>query len=311
MIVCVTPNAALDRTLHIPGFSTEGIFRPKQVIVNAGGKGINVARAIQILGGEAQCCGFLGGQTGGQIAALVEADGIKTRWTYIAEGESRICMIIVDPEQATSAVINESGPTVGETDWARLQQDILESSESLNTVCFCGSLPLSPPLDKFRALLVDLVEKGCRVWVDTSGDALAAAATLPGVSLKINVEEASVLLQQPIETLDDAWAAADILCQQVAAPVILTRGSEGAILSSASRRWSAEPPPIKLASTVGSGDSFLAGLLVALEHGAPAPEALRNGVAAGAANAQSLGGARFSRESFNQLLALTKVHTLS
>ncbi len=151
-------------------------------------------------------------------------------------------MIIVDPERATSAVVNAPGPAVGESDWDRLRQDLLESSQSASAICFCGSLPSASPLDKFRALLADLVDTGCRVWVDTSGDPLAAAATLPGVSLKINVEEAGVLLQQPISTWTDAAEAADRLHRQVSAPVVLTRGSKGAVFVGVQGRWIAEPP---------------------------------------------------------------------
>lgn len=311
MIVCVTPNAALDRTLHVSGFSTDGVFRSQNVLVDAGGKGINVARAVQILGGEARCCGFLGGHTGQQIAALVEADGVAACWTALADGESRTCVIIADPDAGTSAVINAAGPRVSASDWDRLYQDILACSEGASTICFCGSLPPASPLDTFREVLAALLQTGRSVWIDTSGDALAAAATVPGLSLKVNAEEAVALLGRQIKTLDDAGAVADRIYQQVAAPVVLTHGGQGGVFVGAEGRWRAVPPPIDLVSTVGSGDAFLAGLLFALERGIEAPEALRHAVAAGAANAQALGGAHFSSEDFAQLLARTTAQTLS
>ena len=305
MILCVTPNTALDKTLVVPGYGSGGVFRPQQMVAAAGGKGMNVARVVRLLGGVPRCLGFIAGHTGALVASIAAGEGLDCVWTTLEAGETRTCTILVDPALERTSVVNESGVRTTAADWMRLRDDLTACAAEARTVCFCGSLPPGSPLDAFTELLAHLASIGLAVWVDTSGAALGAAARVPGVHLKINDEEATELLNMPMGTSSEAAGAVRLLAKQQSAAAIITLGKHGAVWSDGARVWHATPPSIEAQSAVGSGDSFLAGLLVGLEAGEMPNEALRRGVAAGAANALSIGGGQFALDDFARILADT------
>lgn len=305
MILCVTPNTALDRTLVVPGYRAGGVFRPQQLIVAAGGKGVNVARAIRVLGGDALCLGFIAGHVGALVASIASAEGLDARWTRLKTGETRTCTILVDPAFEQPTVVNESGVITSADDWAQLRHDLIAAAASAQTICLCGSLPPGTPVDDWTALLADLRAMGKTVWVDSSGVGLAAAVEVRGISLKVNDDEAAALLKQPITTPEEAAACALTQAKQSAASIVITMGARGAVLSDGNATLHAVSPTIDAKSAVGSGDSLLAGLLVGLESGEPPDLALRSGVAAGAANALSIGGGQFGLDDFAQILSNT------
>lgn len=307
MIVCVTANAAIDRTYAVPGYTDGGVFRPPDYVVAAGGKGINVARAVRCLGGESICAGFLGGHTGRFLAELAENEGLASRWTFLAAGETRTCIIVTDPDARRTTVVNESGPTVTAADWERMGDDIASAAQTARFVAFSGSLPPGSPLDSFTNTMTRLRSLGVEVWVDTSGKPLEAAAAVRGLPIKINDHEIAALLGITINTPQEAAEAGVKLCSRIDAPVAVTLGRHGAVLADETGCWYARPPEIASASAVGSGDSFLAGLLVALERGQPSSEALRHAAAAGTANALTLGGGNFTQAEFADVLARTTV----
>lgn len=310
MILAITPNVALDRTLVVPGYSAGGVFRPQQVVAAAGGKGLNVARAVRNLGGAAMCGGFIAGHTGALVASLAAHEGLDARWTHLGAGETRTCTILVDPALEQTSVVNESGAQTTADDWARLQADILSAGRDADSVGFCGSLPPGSPLDAFAALLAAVRAMGKPVWVDTSGAALQTAAAVPGIRLKINDDEAATLLDSPITDAASAARAALTLSQRRDALMVITLGARGAVISDGVSVWHAQPPTIEAKSAVGSGDSFLAGLLVRLAQGASYPDALSWATAAGAANALSIGGAQFTTDDFERMRAGTAVARL-
>jgi 1-phosphofructokinase family hexose kinase len=313
MIVAVTPNAALDRTLVVPGFGGGGVLRPQEQITAAGGKGVNVARAAAILGGDAACAGFVAGHSGRLLVDLLRAEGLASRWTALEPDdgrETRNCLILVDADSGQVTVINEHGPTVSAADWQRLTADIGALAESAGAVALCGSLPPGSPLDAFAALIAATRDSGTPVWVDTSGGALRAAL-IPGARIKVNHEEAAALLGVDVPQTPQAVAAVANGIQRVTgAPVVITRGADGALYVDGVTALLATPPRVKAASAVGSGDSFLAGLLVALERGDTPADALRLAVGAGAANAMSVGGARFTQPDALRLAAETRITAL-
>jgi len=307
MILCITPNPAVDRTLTVPGIRLGEVSRAAHALVAAGGKGLNVARVARAFGAEARCAGFLGGHSGRLVAELAGREGLCGGWTWI-DGETRTCVIIVDPRGGEATVINEVGPEVTPEDWARLTAQVLREAETAEHVCLSGSLPPGSTTESYATLLRGLRDAGRTVWVDTSGVALAAALTVETVGIKVNGAEAGAIVGWAIETTTDALTAARELHERTGAPVALTLGELGAVLVSETGSWHARPPALKIVSTVGSGDAFLAGLVVALAEGATEPEALRRAVAAGAANARSIGGGRFDLDEFNAILSQTRIN---
>ena len=301
-IVCVTPNPAIDRTLQVPDLRPGAMMRATSSRVAAGGKGVNVARALSALGAEARCMGPLGGTSGRILAELAAAEGLTGAWTW-CEVETRSCVILVDSAARQAMVINEAGPQLLAMDWRRVCTDVLAQAAPALGVCLSGSLQPGVPTEGLAELCRSLVLSGQAPWVDSSGPALVAVLSVRGVRLKINREEAEEVLGLPLNSVAACGAAARQLLGRGMTTVVLTLGAEGAVLAAAEGCWHAAAPPVETASAVGSGDSFLAGLMAALTSGRDLPEALRWGVAAGTANALAEGGARFSRDQFDSVLA--------
>jgi 1-phosphofructokinase family hexose kinase len=310
MILCVTPNPALDRTLVVKDFANGGVFRPQENMVAAGGKGLNVARAIHTLGGEPICAGFLGGFSGKYLAEMVQQGGVDSRWTWLSEGETRTCVILIDPETQLTTVVNEPGPQLTHADWSRLGEDLRQAAAQTSLISFSGSLPRASSPDVFAALVADLIAAGKQVWVDTSGAPLAAASNVRGIRIKVNDEEAAALVNAPIHNPTDAVAVARQIHARTRETVVITMGAQGAVLLDQDTAWHAAAPRIDVKSGVGGGDSFLGGFLLALHNGAALSAALGQAAAAGTANALSIGGGRFTRLEFEAIVQQIQVTRL-
>ena len=290
--------------MTVPNLRLGEVARATHSFMAAGGKGLNVARVVKALGDAAICAGFLGGHSGHLLADLAEREGLPAAWTWFA-GETRTSVILFDPQGGDATVINEPGPAVTQDDWARLTADVLRAATGCDYVCLSGSLPPGSTPELFAGLLRSLVVAGKRVWVDTSGAALVAALAVDPVGIKVNGAEAAEIVGHPIEHPAEVLAAARELRRGAAGPIILTLGGRGAVLAGANGGWHAQPPAFQAVSTVGSGDAFFAGLVVALARGLGEPEALRQAVAAGAANTLKVGGGRLELDDFHTILGQT------
>jgi len=270
--------------------------------VAAGGKGVNVARALTALGVRARCMGPLGGASGKILADLAAAEGLPATWTW-CDVETRSCLILVDSAARAATVINEAGPRLAARDWKQVCSDVLAGASGASAICISGSLPPGFPPEGLAELCRSLIDSGQRPWVDSSGAALNAVLSVPGVRLKVNREEVEELLGGHLDNVVACEEAARQLLSRGMATVVLTMGGHGAVLAAPEGRWHVAAPPIETSSAVASGDSFLAGLLSAWTSGRALPEALCWGVAAGTANALAAGGARFTRAQFDSVLA--------
>ena len=296
MILCITPNPAIDRTILLPTLVLGNVHRAQKVMVAAGGKGLNVARTIRQLGGQPLCMGFAGGHAGRLLADLAQNEGLHSSWTWVG-AETRTCTILVSGNK-DATLINEPGMPVSASDWKQLQKDVEKQLFSVEQVCISGSLPPNSSAEDFQDLLSMLVEAGKQVWVDTSGVALKTALAHPQICIKVNGDEIGEALGMQVNDFSSAVQALDMLGERAPAACVITLGSAGALLVTRNGRWLAQGPQIRVVSTVGSGDSFLGGLVSALDRHDNWPEALRNGVAAGAANTLSAGGGRFALHDF-------------
>jgi 1-phosphofructokinase family hexose kinase len=302
MILCLTPNPAIDRTLVIPSLVPGDVHRSQQTIVAAGGKGLNVARTIRTLGGKPLCMGFAGGHSGRLLADLAQDEGLHSHWTW-TETETRTCTILV-AQDGEATVINEPGMPVSASDWKRLKEDARSHLPSVGLVCISGSLPPAFSAEEFQDLLSMLVEAGKQVWVDTSGPALHTALAHHGISIKVNGNEIGEILGLDIKDFDSGKRALAMLQERGVTNAVITLGSLGALLiAQEGRMWQAGGPPVRVVSSVGSGDAFLGGLASALDAGRSWPESLGHAVAAGTANTLSAGGGQFTLQEFDDIRA--------
>ena len=309
-IICVTPNTALDRTMVVPDFAIGNISRIEGAIAVPGGKGLNVARAVKILGGNPLTMGLLGGHTGRMVEAMVVEDGYEAEWTKFA-GETRTCTIIAN-QDGLSTVINESG-RIKPSDWRALADDICRVAErdEVSTVCLCGSLPLGAPADAPYELVTRLNATRARVWVDSSKTRLANAIKAKPFAVKVNREEIAAALRIELTTEGDVIAAARRLIADGISLVVVSLGAEGALLVTQGLLAKGTPPAIQPVDPIASGDCLHAGLVTALADGKSLAEALRCGVAAGTVNALYAGGAQFGYEHYVEILRDTRIETLS
>lgn len=307
MIICITPNPAIDRTIILPSLVVGNVHRAQKNIVAAGGKGLNVARAIRTLGGESLSMGFAGGHTGHWLAELAQREGLHSSWTW-TDAETRICTIIV-PRDMDATVINEPGAPVSASDWKQLQQDVQKQMLSAQTVCISGSLPPNSSAKDFQRLLSALVDAGKQVWVDTSGMALNTALAHSGICIKVNGNEIGEALGFEVQDTTSVQRALDMLGERGLTTAVITLGVAGAFLATQEGRWHAQGPRVRVVSTVGSGDSFLGGLTNALDRGSTWPEALCDAVAAGTANALSAGVGQFALQEFNSIRDEIQIRT--
>ena len=309
-IICVTPNAALDRTLVVPDFAVGHISRIKRGVVVPGGKGLNMTRAVKILGGDALSMGLLGGHTGRMVAAMAQESGYEAEWTWF-DGETRTCTIIADAD-GVSTVINESGQ-VASADWRALVDDVcrVAESRSVGAICFCGSVPEGAPADAPADAIERLKALGKRVWIDSSGRALSNAITARPFAIKVNAEELAAAMQFDAQRRTELIDAATALHSDGIQIVVASLGAEGALLFAKDVYLKATPPRIQPVDPIASGDCLHAGIVTALARGESYDEAIRSGVAAGAVNALYAGGARFAYSHYLEILSETRVENLS
>jgi len=299
MILCLTPNPAIDRTIYVDSLTPGEVHRAEKTLAAAGGKGLNVARTILALGGAPLCMGLVGGQVGNLLAELAEREGLSAHWTR-TKNQTRTCIILVERGR-DATVVNERGAEVSADECQTFLRDVWMQGKRAQLVCVSGSLPPGFSLDDFSSMLQGLVAQGKSVWVDTSGAALKIALDVRGLNIKVNAKELGETLGFEISNMEQAANAGRQLLRRGISSIAVTLGKDGAILVVDSGVWFARPPTIEVVSSVGSGDAFLGGLAFALEQGHPPKVALQYGVAAGAANALHFEGGVVKQREFEVL----------
>jgi tagatose 6-phosphate kinase len=307
VFLCVNANAAIDKTVVVPSFQLDKIHRPEQVVLLPGGKGINVARGLQTLGETARVTGWAGGFAGQFIAAGLQKEGIPAEFAW-CDFESRTCLSILDPSGGTLTELYENGEPVPAEKAGELLDLFRRLLPGSQFAAISGRLSPGVPADFYARLLRAAAEAGVPAALDCSGEALRLGLEYGKPTLiKPNLSEFQALCGEKISGLPSLAAAARAAAARWDTLVVLSLGAEGAIAARADEGFHARPPQIPVVSAVGSGDALLAGVIQALAGGLALPEALRRGVAAGTANALSVGAGRFTKEDFERVLAGVEV----
>jgi fructose-1-phosphate kinase PfkB-like protein len=220
--------------------------------------------------------------------------------------------VLYDPQaHGDATLLSSPGPHVSVEDWDRLQAAALGRSPAVAVVSISGGLPPGSPLSSYSGLIRALAESGKPVWVDADGPVLEAALRERPAGVKINAREAQGLLGQPV--VDSASAAAAVRHIQALgiARVVVTMGAGGAVFGFGDGMWIAAAPQLPhFHDSVGSGDAFLAGLLLGLVDGQDPPSALRMAAAAGGANAMTPGGGCLDSRDYQALLPSVSIEAL-
>lgn len=284
MILTLTPNPSIDLLFEVGRLVWDDANRLAPPRRRPGGQGINVARAVRALGGEAAAVAPLGGVTGQEMRAVLEAEGLPLHVVEIA-AETRTFVGVRETETGRALLLNARGPSLDDDDGARML-DALDGAARRHRpawIAACGSLPPGLDADLYARAGEIARRHGSRFVADGDGPALERAAHAGCDLLVPNRHEAIRLLGAPIDDAAGAARAANALLELGPALVAITLGEEGAVLADATGCWLATPPAVQAGSAVGAGDAFLAGLLLAVDADAPAPDALVAAVAAGTA----------------------------
>lgn len=307
MIHTVTLGPSLDLTYHVRDFRTDDNNRASELHRAPGGKGINVSRVATRLGHPSVALGFLGGTTGEEVATLLDAEGVLTWFTRI-DGTTRTNPIIQSEAGEHLRVISPA-PPVSLSDAERLRHALF-SLRAPDFLVLGGSIPKSLPRDFFVRIARRAKQDGARVVADADGEELRALVEVGVDLIKPNRYELSRLVGRDVHTLADVRAACDEVLARGVETVVVSLGSDGALLASAAGAWRAVPPRVEVQSPVGAGDSLVAGLVVKLAEGAPPSDALRFGVACGTATATRSGTALCTPGDIEALLPRVEVEAL-
>jgi 1-phosphofructokinase len=290
VIVTLTANPSVDRTIEVAALARGAVIRALSNRVDAGGKGVNVARALTRHGYKATAIVVCGGAEGAQLHALLNGvaseSGLDIRPVAIA-GSVRSNVTVVEAD-GTTTKLNERGPRLSPAELEALAAVTVEEAAQADWVVLSGSLPPGAPVDWY-ARLIDLVSgSGAQVAVDTSGEALAAAVDAGPSLVKPNRSELAEVTGRDLVSVAETAAAAGQLISRGVNTVLVSLGPAGAVLVDESQSWHASAPAVTTRNNVGAGDAALAGFLA---FGGGGPDALVEAVAWGSA-AVALPGSR-------------------
>lgn len=284
-ILTVTLNPAIDLETTTSQVVPGEKLRCQDPQRDPGGGGINVARAIFQLGGEATALVAAGGVEGTMLATMVTACGVPVD-RLPAPGSVRQNLSVIEESTGQQFRFIFPGPEWSGADVERVTQALMLRARPGDWWVLSGSLPPGFPPDALAALVRHLAGQGVQILADTSGAALAALAEgKTGLSvLRMDDGEAETLAGRALPSATDSAAfATDLVGQGAAKIVILARGAEGSVLASDAGRWWAPAADVTVVSRTGAGDSFVAGAVLALAKGLPFPEVLSHGCAAASA----------------------------
>jgi 1-phosphofructokinase family hexose kinase len=312
VIVTVTLNAAVDRTLTVPNFQFGHRHRASNSLTGAGGKGINVARALKRLETPVVATGLAGGRTGDRIVEDLGLEGILSDFVRISD-ESRTSIAVVDPTAGALTEVYEWGPAVRPDELHMLTDKLHYLSRVASFIVFSGSLPRDVEDDFYAEAVRDLSRRGVQCVIDSEGEPLRHAVDAEPFLVSPNQREAESLVGQEFSDDDDFLMALDAIADLGARNVLITQQTScfGLFREDRTlRRFRASIERLDPVASVGAGDVLLAGFLAARFNAQPFDQALRQGVGCAAASVVELGPGRFDPREAARLAAIVELEEL-
>jgi 1-phosphofructokinase family hexose kinase len=309
VIVCLAANPSIDKLFEVERLVRGDIHRPTSFVQTAGGKGLNVARAATALGVDVRAVALLRGHAGRWLAEQLTAEGVPLAevWTH---GENRSSLSVADAETGSLTEFYENGAAIPKASWVELVAATAALFERARWLTVSGSTPRGAAVTGYRDLVAEARASGVRVAVDAEGDRLRLALEAAPDVVKVNAAEARDLLGVPTarrgEALDAAMKLRDLAGGEGHAGLV-TRGAEGVVLAAPDGVLYEGRLYVRGRYPVGSGDSFLAGLVAALDVGDTWAGALRHALGAATANAELPGAGKLERARAEVLAAQADV----
>jgi 1-phosphofructokinase family hexose kinase len=306
-VLTVTLNAALDVTYRSGRFGWGEQNRVQEVRQRAGGKGINVARALEQLGIQTLVTGMAGGLSGQAIRRSLQAAGLSEELVEIG-GESRRTIVAVSESDGIVTEFDEPGPQVSAAEWKRFLEQFEHLVHGRLVVALCGSLPGGLPETAYGTLAETAARHGVPAVLDSSGAALAAGlAGRPAVA-KPNLKELLEASGRPGEA-GNLLELAKEFQRRGAQAVVVSKGKDGLVALTPEGAWRAVPPEV-YGNPVGAGDTVVAGIIAGLIEGRPWPERVRVAAALSAAAVAHPVAGGFDAARYPGLLSATRLERL-
>jgi len=310
LIVTVTLNPAMDKTVDVDSLVVGGLNRIKHVEMDAGGKGINVSKTIQALGGKTLACGFLAGNTGKAIENFLQMEGIDTDFLYVP-GETRTNTKVVD-SKGTLTEINEPGPVISEDKTQELIKKLEELADEETLFILAGSVPKGVPRNIYYELTLRLKAKGAKVFLDADGDLFHEAVLAKPDIIKPNLFE---LLQyfNITEEVDkeEALPLAKRLQDMGIDNVIISMGGDGAMFLLGENYMHGKGLSVNYHSTVGAGDAMVAAFAYSVEKKLDPAQCARYGLATSAGAVETIGTKPPSLKRVEELLEQVEITNIT
>ena len=285
MIVTVTPNPMLDKTLWVSTFAPGVVHRALRLETLVGGKGVNVARALTFLGEDVVASGFVGGHVGEAICAALEREGLQHDFVTITSN-TREGFTIIDSRSGQRTAVFEPGHELNEREVDGLIDKVRTLLPRCRALALCGSMPC-PGFDNLFGRLIAMARaQSVPVMLDSYGEPLRLGLDASPNFLKPNRDEALQTFRLDARNTNERRALLERLAGSGATHVLVTDGEHPTAVFAAGEFFLAQPPAIRVVSSLGSGDAVVAAFLYGHLHGLPTPDLLRFALAAGAVNAR-------------------------
>lgn len=288
MIVTVTLNPAVDKTIEIDDFAVGKVNRVSSARLDAGGKGINVSKVIKSLKEDSKAMGVLAGQNGSFIKDYLDSAGIQNDFLFI-NGETRTNIKVVDKVKHTNTDINESGPSVSEEKLDELYRRFSENVNENSVLVLSGSIPQNVGKSIYRVWTERAKQKGVKVVLDADGELLRQGIEAGPYLIKPNIHELEGLFGQKINSMDEVVKLTRKFFDYGIEIVAVSLGGDGALFIKKDVVILAQGIKVEVKSTVGAGDSMVAALALAIDKEYDFEEAVRLSVACGTASVMMSG----------------------
>jgi 1-phosphofructokinase family hexose kinase len=312
MILTVAGNPSIDKLFEVDSLTPGDIHRPEHFVPLPGGKGIHVAQVATALGARAIVTGLLAGHAGRWVAQELLAEGVEGRFLW-TEGETRSSLSVADRETGRLTEFYEAGMPITDAQWRELEATVAELLPEARWLSLAGSLPPGTSAEGYGRLIAMAREAGVASAVDSRSDALARTLEAQPDLVKINVHEAAELLGETVNGAGECLRAATEIRQRIGGDghaAVITMGEDGmVVVDPDGARWRGRLY-VRGRYPVGSGDSVLAGLLVALDRGEPWPRAIALGLGAAAANAETPGAGHIDPERALKLAEMAEIEPI-
>lgn len=288
MIITVTLNPALDKTIEIDEFKIGNVNRSVSTRVDVGGKGINVSKVIKELKYKSLALGFLGGRSGKQIKEYLDDSNIENDFLPV-EGETRTNLKIIDRVNNTHTDVNENGPSLSLDDLFSIKEKIIKYCNENSLVVLSGSVPSGTSSVIYGEIIKDVKSKGGKVILDADGEMLMHGIKAGPYLVKPNIDELEKAFGVEIKSEDEVIKTAKKILEYGVKYVVISLGSEGSIFISRDKVAKVSGIKVEVKSTVGAGDSMVAALAIAVENKYSFEEAMKLACATSTANVMTEG----------------------